>query len=49
MVVVVMACTNLAQPVWFPVATNTLTNGLSSFVDAQWTNYPVRFYGFSFP
>jgi hypothetical protein len=49
MVVVVMACTNLVHPVWLPVATNTLDNGLSSFSDPQWTNYPVRFYGFSFP
>jgi hypothetical protein len=54
LVVVVMACTNLASPVWSPVSTNTLntftgTNGMSYFSDPQWTNYPSRFYGFSFP
>jgi hypothetical protein len=42
--VVVEACTNLANPVWNPVATNTLTGGSSYFSDPQWTNYPGRFY-----
>jgi hypothetical protein len=42
--VVVEACTNLANPVWQPVATNTLTGGTSYFSDPQWTNYPGRFY-----
>jgi hypothetical protein len=54
LVVVVESCTNLANPVWTPVSTNTLntfvgTNGTSYFSDPQWTNYPARFYGFSFP
>jgi hypothetical protein len=54
LVVVVEACTNLANPVWSPVSTNTLntfigTNGMSYFGDPQWTNYPSRFYGFSWP
>ena len=54
LVIVVEACTNLANPVWSPVSTNTLnnfigTNGTSYFSDPQWTNYPVRFYGFSWP
>jgi hypothetical protein len=54
LVVVVEACTNLANPVWLPVSTNTLntfvgTNGTSYFSDPQWTNYPSRFYGFSWP
>jgi hypothetical protein len=54
LVVVVEACTNLANPVWTPVATNTLnafigTNGMSYFSDPRWTNYPSRFYGFSWP
>lgn len=54
LVVVVMACTNLASPVWTPVSTNTLdtisgTNGVSYFSDPQSTNYPRRFYRFSFP
>jgi hypothetical protein len=42
--VVVEACTNLANPVWIPVSTNTLTGGTSHFSDPQWTNYPGRFY-----
>jgi hypothetical protein len=42
--VVVEACTNLTNPVWSPVSTNTLTGGWSSFSDPQWTNYPARFY-----
>jgi hypothetical protein len=42
--VVVEACTNLANPVWIPVSTNTLTGGTSYFSDPQWTNYPGRFY-----
>ena len=42
--VVVEACTNLANPIWSPVGTNTLTGGSSYFSDPQWTNYPARFY-----
>jgi hypothetical protein len=42
--VVVEAATNLANPVWIPVSTNTLTGGSSYFSDPQWTNYPGRFY-----
>jgi BspA type Leucine rich repeat region (6 copies) len=42
--VVVEAATNLANPVWIPVSTNTLTGGTSYFNDPQWTNYPGRFY-----
>jgi BspA type Leucine rich repeat region (6 copies) len=54
LVIVVEACTNLANPIWSPVSTNTLntfigTNGISYFSDPQWTNYPCRFYGFSWP
>jgi hypothetical protein len=44
LVVVVEACTNPADPNWFPVGTNTLTDGLSYFSDPAWTNYPSRFY-----
>jgi hypothetical protein len=44
LVIVVESCTNLAKPVWAPVATNTLTNGASYFSDPKWTNYPDRFY-----
>jgi hypothetical protein len=42
--VVVEAATNLANPVWIPVSTNTLTGGTNYFSDPQWTNYPMRFY-----
>jgi hypothetical protein len=42
--VVVEACTNLADPVWSPVATLTLTSGSAYFSDPQTTNYPNRFY-----
>jgi hypothetical protein len=42
--IVVEACTNLANPAWSPVGTNTLTGGSSYFSDPQWTNYARRFY-----
>jgi hypothetical protein len=53
-VVVVEASTNLTNPVWQPISTNTLntsvgTNGTSYFSDPGWTNYPSRYYGFGFP
>jgi len=44
LVIVVEACTNLANPIWSSVGTNTLTDGSSYFSDSQWTNYPARFY-----
>jgi hypothetical protein len=43
-VIVVEACTSLANPLWLPLETNTLTGGSSYFSDPQWTNYPGRFY-----
>ncbi|MGO8928187.1 MAG: leucine-rich repeat domain-containing protein [Limisphaerales bacterium] len=49
MVVVVEACTDLANPIWSPVGTNTLTNGSSYFSDPQWTNYPARLYRVRWP
>jgi hypothetical protein len=42
--VVVEAATNLSNPVWLPVRTNTLVGGTSYFSDAAWTNFPQRFY-----
>jgi hypothetical protein len=42
--VVVEACTNLANAAWSPLWTNTLAGGWSYYSDAQWTNYPARFY-----
>ena len=44
MTVVVEACTNLANPTWSPLGTNTLTSGTAYFSDPQWTNYSARFY-----
>ena len=49
LLIVVEASTNLVNPVWSPLGTNTLnifigTNGTSYFSDPQWTNYPGRFY-----
>jgi hypothetical protein len=42
--VVVEACTNLANSLWQPVQTNTLTSDSVYFSDPQWANYPARFY-----
>lgn len=47
--VVVEACTNLANPVWQPLQTNTLNNGSFYFSDSQWANYPIRYYRLSPP
>jgi hypothetical protein len=44
LVIVVEAGTSLEYPKWFPVGTNTLTDGLSYFSDPRWTNIPARFY-----
>lgn len=48
-VVVVEACTNLANPVWQPVQTNTLISGSFYFSDPGCTNYPSRFYHVALP
>jgi formylglycine-generating enzyme required for sulfatase activity len=45
--VVIQACTNLANPVWSPIATNVTANGSAYFSDPQWTNYSGRFYRIS--
>jgi hypothetical protein len=42
--VVVEACTNLANHAWYPVGTNTLTNGWSYFREPNWTDYAARIY-----
>ncbi len=49
MTVVVEASTNLANPIWSPLGTNTLTGGSSYFDDPQWRNYPSRFYRLRWP
>ena len=43
-VVVVEACTDLSQPVWVPLQTNTLSGDTLEFRDPQWGQYPSRFY-----
>jgi len=47
--IVVEACTNLLNPAWSPLATNTLTGGSAYFGDPGWTNCPARFYRFRSP
>jgi hypothetical protein len=44
LVIVIEACTNLTNPVWCPLQTNTLSGESLYFNDPQWTNYPGRFY-----
>jgi len=41
---VIEASTDLGAGVWVALQSSTLTNGLNYFSDAQWTNYPSRFY-----
>jgi hypothetical protein len=43
-VVVVEACTDLANPAWLPLGTNNLSGGSWYFADPHWTDYPARFY-----
>jgi uncharacterized delta-60 repeat protein len=43
-VVVVEASTNLSEPGWIPLRTNTLSWGEVYLNDLAWTNYPSRFY-----
>jgi hypothetical protein len=42
--VIVEASTDLTNPTWSPMSTNTLTDGSSYFSDPDWMNYPARFY-----
>ena len=42
--VVVEASTTFANPVWSPVQTNALNNGVLNFTDSDRTKYPSRFY-----
>ena len=45
----VLACTNLATPVWTPLQNLTLTNGLAHFSDPLPATGPGRYYGLGFP
>jgi hypothetical protein len=42
--VVVESCTDLGNPAWTPVGTNTLTGGSAYFSDPDWGAHPARFY-----
>jgi hypothetical protein len=42
--VFVEATTNLGNPVWLRLATNSLTNTSFYFSDPQWKNFPSRYY-----
>jgi len=46
---VVEAATNLVNPVWVPVSTNTLVGGAFQFHDPEPDNFSGRFYQLSFP
>jgi hypothetical protein len=43
-VLVVEAATSLNNPIWSPLATNTLAQGSSFFSDLEWKQYRSRFY-----
>jgi BspA type Leucine rich repeat region (6 copies) len=47
--VMVEAATDLLNPAWQPIQTNSLFNGVAYFRDPQTTNYPKRFYRVSPP
>ena len=47
--IAVEACTNLASPVWVPLGTATLTNGMFHFSEPIQTRSPGRFYRISQP
>ena len=49
LVIVIEASTNLANPTWYPLQTNTLNGTPLYFSDPQWTNYPARFYRVTWP
>lgn len=49
LVIVMEACTNLANPAWSPVQTNTFAGESAYFSDSRWTNYPARFYRLRWP
>ena len=49
MIVVVEASPSLANPLWSPVGTNTLTGGSSYFSDPQSSGIARRFYRIRWP
>ncbi len=42
--IVVEGCSDLARGNWSPLCSNTVVNGSFYFTDADWRNYPARFY-----
>jgi hypothetical protein len=49
MTVIVDTTTNLSNPTWLPVATNTLAADTWYFADPDWANHPRRFYRLRMP
>jgi len=49
LVVVIEATTNLTNPTWLPLQTNTLNGSTLYFTDPQWTNDGSRFYRVTWP
>ena len=49
LVVVIEASTDLTNPTWSPLQTNTLGGGPLYFSDPNWTKYPSRFYRVTWP
>jgi hypothetical protein len=47
--IVVEACTNLVNPVWVPLATNSLVRGTNLFCDPDCLDYPYRYYRICLP
>lgn len=47
--IVIEACSNLAEGIWIPLQTNTLSSGALQFNDPGWTNHPSRIYRISGP
>jgi hypothetical protein len=47
--IIIEAATNLVSANWQKLITNVLSGTSSNFTDAQWTNYPYRFYRLSSP
>ncbi|MGC9940603.1 MAG: leucine-rich repeat domain-containing protein [Verrucomicrobiota bacterium] len=44
LLILVQTCTNLANPVWLPLQTNSITGGTFDFTDPTFTNAPTRYY-----
>jgi hypothetical protein len=47
--IAVDACTNLTNPDWVALQTNSLSADTFHFSDLEWTNYPGRLYRIRWP